>query len=273
MTNQSLPKLDDLLVRMGEAGRRLFEMDACEGAAGNLSICLRGDLDIQSRFPLREQIDLPKPAPDLAGTVFLVSGSGRRLRDILDAPTENVGCLVVDEGGVTGQLFTAPDRQFSRLTSEFNTHFGVHYDQVITADVNFHAIVHAQPPHITYLSHIEQYQDVRSLNRHLLRWEPETIIIFPQGIGVVKFEVPGSSAMEKATVESLHTHTLTIWSKHGVMARSDTSIMQACDRVEYAEAAARFEYLNLAAGEISSGLSADEIHAICRDFKIEQKFF
>jgi rhamnulose-1-phosphate aldolase len=57
------------------------------------------------------------------------------------------------------------------------------------------------------------------------------------------------------------------------MARSDVSVKRAADRVEYAEAAAKYEYLNLCAGEIGEGLTADEIRAICKTFNVQQNIF
>jgi rhamnulose-1-phosphate aldolase len=76
-----------------------------------------------------------------------------------------------------------------------------------------------------------------------------------------------------ATLEKLHQHRVVIWSKHGVVARSDTSVKRASDRVEYAETAASYEYLNLTVGEQGEGLSLDEIHAICKAFNVEQSIF
>ena len=46
--------------------------------------------------------------------------------------------------------------------------------------------------HITYLSHVPRYQDERYLNTHLLRWQPETIVNLPEGIGFIPFQIPGS---------------------------------------------------------------------------------
>ncbi len=57
------------------------------------------------------------------------------------------------------------------------------------------------------------------------------------------------------------------------MARSDVSVKRAADRVEYAETAAKYEYLNLSVGEIGEGLSLDEIHSICDAFHIRQSIF
>jgi rhamnulose-1-phosphate aldolase len=180
---------------------------------------------------------------------------------------------VVEEGGRTGRLYTSYHRLFRQLTSEFNSHLAVHYDQVTSSGTNFHAVIHAQPPHLTYLSHIQRYQDETYLNHHLLRWQPETILQLPEGIGFVPFHVPGSPELMRATLDSLHRHRIVIWAKHGVMARSDISTKRATDRVEYAETAARYEYLNLTTGEQGLGLLPEEIRAICAAFNVEQTIF
>jgi rhamnulose-1-phosphate aldolase len=273
MLQAPYPELDDLLKMMGDAGKRLSEIEACEGAAGNISICLRWPIELSTRFPLAEEIDLPQPVPELAGATFLVSGSGRRLREIINEPVASIGCILVNEGGQTGKLFTSSQRRFERITSEFNSHLAVHYDQILSSGTNFHALVHAQPLRLTYLSHVPRYQDENYLNTHLLRWQPETIINLPEGIGFVPFRIPSSPELMQASLESLRTHRIVIWAKHGVMARSDVSVKRAADRVEYAETAAKYEFLNLYAGEIGEGLTMDEIRAICKTFSLQQNIF
>ncbi|HJS18578.1 MAG TPA: class II aldolase/adducin family protein [Anaerolineales bacterium] len=270
MLQEPYPDLDDLLDMMGEAGQRLSEIEASEGAAGNISVCLGWPVELRTRFPLMDEVELPQPVPELAGATFLVTGSGRRLREIMDEPVASVGCILVNEGGRTGKLFTSHQRRFERLTSEFNSHLAVHYEQILSSKTNFHAVIHAQPPHLTYLSHIHRYQDEHYLNTHLLRLQPETIVNLPEGIGFVPFCIPSSPELMEATLESLRTHRIVIWAKHGVMARSDVTVKRAADRVEYAETAAKYEYLNLCVGEIGEGLSVDEIHSICRTFNVQQ---
>jgi len=273
MINAPYPELSELLEMMGEAGRHLAEIEASEGAAGNISICLRWQVEPRNFFPTINEIELPQPVPELAGATFLVSGSGRRLREIIDEPTASIACIVVNDGGKTGVLFTSPHKRFERVTSEFNSHLAVHYDQVCATETNFHAVVHAQPLHLTYLSHIPRYQDEKYLNTHLLRWQPETIINLPEGIGFIPFRIPGSPELMAGNIESLRNHRIVIWAKHGVMARSDVSVKRAADRVEYAETAAKYEYLNLRVGEIGEGLSAEEIRSICKTFNVQQNIF
>jgi rhamnulose-1-phosphate aldolase len=273
MLEAPYPEMDDLLTMMGEAGRHLAEIEASEGAAGNISVCMRWPIEPRTRFPIMGEIELPQPVPELAGATFLVSGSGRRLREIKDDPTANIACIVINEGGRTGRLYTSNHRRFERVTSEFNSHLAVHYDQMVATGTNFHAVIHAQPVHLTFLSHIPRYQDERYLNTHLLHWQPETIVNLPEGIGFIPFCIPGSPELMAANVDCLRKHRIVIWAKHGVMARSDVSVKRAADRVEYAETAAKYEHLNLTVGEVGEGLSADEIRSICRTLAIKQDIF
>jgi len=267
------PELDELLLVIGEAGHRLSEIEAIEGAAGNISVYIGWPVDPRRKFPIVETIELPEPIPELAGKSFLVTGSGRRLREIIQDPAANLGFVIVDEGGKTGQLYTSPRRLFLRLTSEFNSHLAVHCDQIGSTGTNFHAVVHAQPLHLTYLSHIPRYQDEHYLNRHILRWQPESIVQLPEGLGYLPFLLPGSPQLMAATVEALRTHRVVVWGKHGVMARSDQSVKRAADRIEYAETGAHYEYLNLVNHEQGEGLTAEDVRAVCQAFGIQQSIF
>ncbi len=273
MLEAPYPSLEYMLTMIGQAGFHLAEIEASEGAAGNISTFMRWPVELRSLFPVIEEIELPQPVPELEGATFIVSGSGRRLREIINEPTANLACIVVNEGGRTGKLHTSHQRRFERVTSEFNSHLAVHYDQICATNTNFQAVIHAQPVHLTYLSHIPRYQDEHYLSTHLLRWQPETIVNLPEGIGFLPFEIPGSEELMAGNVSALRTHRIVVWAKHGVMARSDVSIKHAADRVEYAETAAKYEYLNLCAGEIGEGLSTAEIRSICEMLNIKQSIY
>jgi ribulose-5-phosphate 4-epimerase/fuculose-1-phosphate aldolase len=63
MLKAPYPELDDCLKMMGEAGRRLSEIGACEGAAGNISVCLRWPIEPRTRFPSISEFELPQSVP------------------------------------------------------------------------------------------------------------------------------------------------------------------------------------------------------------------
>ena len=263
------PDLEELVATIGEAGLKLSRINASEGAAGNISICIGWSVEVRRRFPLSRSIELPSAVPALAGHVVLVTGSGRRLHDIHADPAANLAAVVVAPGGTTGEMHTAPGCLFTQPTTEFNSHLAVHADQVARTGTNLHAVIHAQPPHLTYLSHIPEYRDEKLLNQRLLRWEPETIVNLPRGIGVLRFILPGSPALMEATVASMRGHRVVLWSKHGVMARSSVSATRAADRVEYAETAARYEYMNLVNHERAEGLTRAELVSVVDAFQVQ----
>ena len=265
--------VQQILKEMGEVGKRLSEIGATEGAAGNLSVCLRDTVEIREYLPQMQVIELPVPAPDLAGATVIVTGSGRRLRDIAEAPTANLAAIVVEEGGKTGRMFTSVDCPFKRVTSEFNSHLAVHHDQMRLHPIKLHAIIHAQPTYLTFLSHISKYQDERYLNAHLVRWQPETVLNVPEGIGVLPFILIGSTQLMLESMLNLREHQIVIWSQHGVMVRADESIIHALNLVEYVETAAQYEVLNLMTGEESAGLSPENIRAVADSWNIKPKIY
>jgi rhamnulose-1-phosphate aldolase len=163
-----------------------------EGAAGNVSLFVGWSLEVRRRFPLMEEFELPQPVPELAGKLVMVTGSGRRLRDIHADPVANLGVVLIGADGQSVHLYTSPRRLFVRVTSEFNSHLAVHTDQVSRTGTNF------QPPHRLYLSHIPAYCDQEVLNQRLLRWEPELIVQLPERVGVLPFILPGSPALMEA---------------------------------------------------------------------------
>jgi len=270
LTSLELPSLLD---QLGQVGKTLSEIGAAEGAAGNLSICFRESLDVSALFPKMEIVELPVPAPDLAGATLIVTGSGRRLRDIIDAPFANLACIVVEAGGQHGRMFTAQDCPFKRVTSEFNSHLAVHHDQMRARDIKLHTVLHGQPVYLTFLSHLTAYQDELYLNKHLLRWQPEMIFNFPEGLGILPFMLPGSAQLTIETMLALREHQMVIWSQHGVMARSDDSISHALDLIEYGETSAHYECLNLLGGDLGSGLTPEQIRALAESARLRQNIF
>ena len=266
---EPFPDLEEILASIGAGGSHVAAIEASEGAAGNISVYVGWPLEVRRRFPIVEEIPLPEHVPHLANQIVIVTGSGRRLREIQNDPAANLGVVLVSPDGTSGLLHTAHHRLFDHVTSEWNSHLAVHEDTVERTGTNFHAVVHAQPRHLTYLSHIPEYRDEDFLNRRLLRWEPETIINLPAGIGALQFMLPGSAPLMDANVKSLRAHRIVVWAKHGVMARSDISVKRAVDRIEYAETAATYEYMDILVGGRAEGLTRDEMQAVVAAFEVK----
>ena len=75
------------------------------------------------------------------------------------------------------------------------------------------------------------------------------------------------------TMLAMREHELVAWSQHGVMVRSDDSILHALDLIEYAETAAHYEFLNLIGGELSAGLSHEHLREVSSSWNVKRNNF
>ncbi len=260
--------LDDVLADIDDAGTAMTVLGACEGAAGNITVFAR-DLDAIAPSGEQREIMLPCAAPALADGWIVATTSGGRLRDIARRPEQSICLLRVHGDGQRAMLYAASTRG---PTSELNSHIAVHNACVGRDGLETHAVVHAQPLRLTFLSHLERYADEPEFNRRLLRWQAELIVTFRQGIVLLPYLRTGSPELMQATARALLDHRAAVWRKHGVVTRA-THAAQAADLVEYLEAAARYEVLNLLAGEPDAGLLPAEIRELAAALGIEQAVF
>lgn len=264
MTQTTLT-VDDWLREMQDAATRLAVLGALEGAAGNISLFLPHEtpgLDglLRDRFPPARAYTLPAALP--AGTL-LITGTGRRLPELASRPDAVLCAIHVSDGAA--HLHRHREHGVEP-TSEIDSHVGIH--AALLNDARPHAVIHAQPPKLTWLSHVPAYRDEARLNRQILRWQPETLVMLPDGIGLLPYEVPGTPAQGHGTVSALRSRRLVVWAKHGVVARSERGPLAAADLIDYAEAAAGYELTDLLAGRVADGLSLDELRGIATRFGV-----
>ena len=260
--------LIDLFSEMGETGERMTAIGGLEASAGNLSVFVPLLDPPGAPFLNQGEIMLPAAAPELAGGWIIVSGAGCRLRDMARRPAATLCLLNILPGGEQAIMFAAGD---VHPTSEFNSHLAIHSEHAGQAQL--HTVLHTQPPFVTYLSHLPGYQDTYIFNRRLMRWEPETILVFPEGIGMLPFQVPGSPEMMAVTLAGLRRHRAVVWGRHGLVTRCAGSIRKAGDMVEYIETAAHYEYLNLSNPQPVEGLSDEDLRRVAERYNIRQEYF
>ncbi len=260
--------IDSWIAEMASAAARLAVMGAVEGAAGNLSLFLPRDTPGLERFLTGRMAPAGDVAvasdPALPPGALVITGTGRRLPDLARDPDRVLCAVVFDQDGAA-RLHRAPGDV--RPTSEIDSHLGVHA-AALGGQPRIHAVVHAQPPKLTWLSHIPAYQDEARLNRQLLRWQPETLVMLPEGIGVLPFVTPGTPAQGELTTAAMREHRLVVWSQHGVVARSNGGPDAAVDLIDYVETAAGYEALDIAAGRLAPGLSLAQLRQIADRFGV-----
>ena len=264
-----MPDIDQWIDEIGRVGSILHGMGAAEGGAGNISLFLPAETTglrgfCLARFPRAKEIRLPADTRLPHGTL-LVTGSRRRLRDIRTQPDTALCAIQVESDG--SSFLHHSKNEDIEPTSEIDSHIGIHSVQLAGAP-KVSAVIHAQPPNTTYLTHLTEYRDQARFNRQLYRWQPETVAMIPTGIRVLGFETPGTPHQGELTQDAMQRHKIVIWSKHGVIARSTEGPMGALDLIEYVEAAATYERFDIQAGRPADGLSLEELKAIAKRFDI-----
>jgi rhamnulose-1-phosphate aldolase len=251
---------DRIVEDIGEAGTQLTALAACEGSAGNISVFITA---LACPFDPVEEVSLPAKVPGLAGGWVVITAGGKRLRDVALRPATTLVAMHIDDSGMRATLHSSPG---VRPSSELNSHLAIHNDHRSRRDVEYHAVVHAQPLRLVFLSHLPDVTTSEELTDRLLRWEPETAVVAPEGVELAAFQVPGSPGQMQATVAALGRSNAVVWAKHGIVTRSDVSATQAADLVEYLEAAAVYEVMNLSMGSPAQGLAPPEREAVAAAF-------
>ncbi len=231
-----------------------------EANAGNISVRLT---DLPADIVQREgapPVQMPIAFPELSGQHFLVTGSGKRMRDIVHDLEGNIGLIRILPGGEAyACLWGVP-----RVTSEFPAHSAIH--QVLLAERPDHrAIVHTHPPGLAALTHSAQFRDAEALSDVLFRMHSETSYFLCRQLAYLPYMVPGSVELGRATAEVLRTCKAALWDKHGVVAIGET-MSRALDWIEILEKAAQIYWLVASSGQQPVGLTDRQIEAMLRAY-------
>ena len=158
--------------------------------------------------------DIGTLVPELGGEFFLITGSGKFFRNISLMPEDTLGIIEVNESGsryrtVWGFVNGA------RPTSELITHLMNHRVKKRISEGRYRVIYHAHPSDIIALSFVLPLED-EVFTKELWGIMTECPIVFPRGIGVVPWLIPGSVELGKATAELMEKYDAAVWAHHGM---------------------------------------------------------
>ena len=106
-------------------------------------------------------------------------------------------------------------------TSELPAHLMNHEVKKQVTDGKYRVVYHAHPANIIALSFILPPDDV-TFTRELWEMEPECAMVFPGGMGVLPWMVPGTVEIADKTCELMKEYDVVLWAQHGLFATGDT---------------------------------------------------
>lgn len=207
-----------------------------ERNGGNISLrLLPEDLNpYKEQLRQGEQVALGETVSVLAGQCFLVTGSGKYFRNVQLDPEENLGVIRICEGG--GHYEVLWGLRGGVPTSELSAHLKSHeVRQRITAGAS-RVIVHCHATNLIALTYVLPL-DSATITRALWEGSTECLVVFPEGVGILQWMVPGTTKIGAATARSMEQHPLTLWPFHGVFGAGAT-LDEAFGLIDTAEKAA-----------------------------------
>ncbi|MBC1566872.1 rhamnulose-1-phosphate aldolase [Listeria booriae] len=206
-------------------------------------------------------------ATELAGQYFIVTGSGKYFKNVIDEPDVNLGIIRVAQTGTSVELlwgFT----DGGVPTSELPAHFMSHIER-LKIDPNHRIIMHNHATNIIAMTFTHSLEE-RDFTRTLWQMCTECIVVFPEGVGILPWMVPGTDAIGMATAAKMRDFRLVIWPHHGIFG-AGSSMDEVFGLIETAEKAAEVYTLVQAQGGVKQTITDQQLQDLADAFGVTAK--
>jgi rhamnulose-1-phosphate aldolase len=254
---------------MLEAARLMSERGWAERNAGNMSCIISGDKAARYFNPdhIKNSFPLDHNMKELAGMVFLITATGSYFRKLKNAPADSLGAVRVSTDGNSLELLWGFEKGASP-TSEMRMHLMGHKVR-IKKEPGHKVILHTHATNTIIMSADGRLDEI-TLTRALWRMHSECIVVFPEGVGIVPWMVPGTKEISTATAEKLEEFRLVIWPLHGIIA-TGASVDEAMGLIETVEKAAEIYIKSMVFNDFLKFLTDKQVLETAMYFNIKPK--
>ena len=187
-----------------------------ERNGGNLTYRIKVDEIALIREGLDETTEdypIGTSVPALANEYFLVTGSGKFFRNVDLDPLDSIGIIKIDTRGENYKICWGLING-GKPTSELPSHLMNHEVKKLKNE-NYRVIYHCHATNVIALTFILPLKD-EIFTRELWEMATECPVVFPDGVGVVPWMVPGGRDIAIATSELMKKYDVAIWAHHGI---------------------------------------------------------
>ena len=130
-------------------------------------------------------------------------------------------------------------------------------------------IYHCHATNVIALTYILPLTD-RDFTRALWQSATECPVVFPEGVGVCPWMVPGGADIAMATSELMKKYQAAIWAQHGLFASGpDFDITFGLAHTIEKSAEIYVKVLSMGSGLIRQTITDDDLRAIAHDFGVQ----
>ena len=234
---------------------------------------LKDDLQA-TNYPIMDkeqtEIQVMEIPHNMVGEYLLITASGSHFRYLHHQPEIDTGIIKLTKRGY--QLI-AGFKDGKRPTSEIFMHILAHAAR-LQQDSEQRVVIHNHATNIVLYSLLHQVTS-RSLTFDLWSVLTESIVVFPDGIAVLPWEVPGTQTIGELTAKELVDHRLVVWAKHGVLS-TGRDYQDCFGLIETADKAAHIalELQRISGKELSKNniLTKENLQAVCKVLHVTGKY-
>ena len=241
-----------------------------ERNGGNLSYRIKEEEIAEVKDELKEDAEwqeIGTTVPELAGEYFLVTGSGKYFRNVILDPEDSLSIIELDETGSKYRILWGMVNG-GRPTSELPSHLMNHEVKMIASGGKHRVIYHAHTTNTIALTFVLPLKD-EVFTRELWEMATECPVVFPSGIGVVGWMVPGGRDIAVATSELMKQYDVAIWAHHGMFCSGEDfdltfGLMHTVEK----SAEILVKVLSMGSKKLQT-ITPDEFRALAKDFKVD----
>lgn len=251
--------LRKVISEISEIAGYLWQRGWAERNAGNISVNITDVMQPVILEPdLSPCFELPMAYAGLAGSYFLVTGTGKRMRDLANHAGGNILLIKLNENASGYRIISLADADNNVMpTSELATHMAIH-QMIAERGGSDKVVMHTHVTELIALTQSQEFCNQEALNKILWSMHPETIIFVPQGVGFVPYHLPGSVDIANETIKALCNHNVALWEKHGAFAVG-RSVSETFDVIDILAKSARIFFMCRTAGFIPEGLTGQQL--------------
>lgn len=149
----------------------------------------------------------------LAGKYFIVTGTGKYFKNTASDPENNLGIVRIPEKGRNLEILWGFN-DGGRPTSEFPSHMMSHIAR-LKKDPKNRVVIHSHPTNLLAMNYVYEL-DEKKFTHTLWEMSTESIVVFPEGIGILPWMLCGTDAIGRATAKKMEEFRLVIWAMHGI---------------------------------------------------------
>ncbi|MDO4622077.1 MAG: rhamnulose-1-phosphate aldolase [Eubacteriales bacterium] len=161
-----------------------------------------------------EWVKMNVSAENLANEYFIVTGSGKFLSNVSLEPQNAIAIVEINDAGDSYRIVWGLT-DGGKPTSEFPTHFMNQSIRKRVTNGENRVIYHAHTPNVIALSSVLPVSS-EIFTRMLWKSATECCVVFPGGVGVVPWMIPGGSDIALATCAMMEKYDAAVWTNHGL---------------------------------------------------------